>query len=425
MPWPPTINCPSERSRSYARGMSSKSAPTSFSRPEKLLLALMAAIQFSHIVDFMILMPLGPQLMRIFGIGPQEFGLLVSSYTFAAGLSGFLASFFVDRFDRKTSLLFFYVGFAVSTIACAIAPSYFYLLAARCLAGMFGGVLGSLVMSIVSDAISYERRGSAMGIVMGSFSVASVLGVPFSLYLATEFSWHAPFAFLGVVSLPVIALAMKYVPSMNAHVRKGGAHGAWESIGHILKTPNQQLALLFMFCLVLGQFSIIPFLSPSFVSNAGMREDQLPLLYLFGGLCSMVASPTVGRLADKYGKRQVFSFSVLLSLPPIWIITHLGPNPVWILLVISSLFFIVMSGRMVPAMAMVSSTATPEYRGSFMSVTSAVQQLSAALASWVAGMIVVSGEGGRLMNYEAVGYVAIAFSVLAFIAARLVRTGVA
>lgn len=380
-------------------------------------MGLMAAIQFSHIVDFMILMPLGPQLMRMFNITPQAFGLLVSSYTFAAGISGFLASFFVDRFDRKSCLLFFYIGFAVSTLACAWAPSYEYLLIARCLAGMFGGVLGSLVLSIVSDAISYERRGSAMGIVMGSFSVASVMGVPFSLYLANKYSWHAPFIFLGLISFPVILLAMKYIPSMNAHVRKGGGHSPWDSIAHILRTPNQQLALVFMFCLVLGQFSVIPFLSPSFVANAGLREDQLPLIYLFGGLCSMVASPTVGRLADRFGKKKVFSASVLLSMIPLWVITHLHQQPVWLVLVVSSSFFIVMSGRMVPAMAMISSTATPEYRGSFMSISSAVQQLSAAIASWVAGVIIVGGEGGQLLNFEIVGYIAIGFSVCALLTA--------
>lgn len=394
----------------------------SFSRAEKILLALMAAVNFSHIVDFMIMMPLGPQLMRLFEVTPQQFGLLVSSYTLSAGISGFLASFFIDRYDRKTCLLFFYIGFGAGTLACSAAPTYLTLLLARSVTGVFGGVLGSLVLSIVSDAISYERRGTAMGIVMGSFSLASVFGVPLSLYLANIFSWHAPFIFLGGVSLVNSLLLWKWVPSMKDHMRKEiPRHTPMESLGHIMNSRNQLIALSFMFCLVLGQFCIIPFLSPSFVANAGLQESQLPLIYLFGGICSMVASPLVGRLSDRYGKKRVFQVSVLVSLLPMLIITSLGPHPVWMLLMISSSFFIVMSGRMVPAMAMISATATPEYRGSFMSISSAVQQLSAALASYVAGMIVMKGEDGQLLHYEMVGYIALIFSLFALVASTRIK----
>lgn len=400
------------------------STPIRFSRSEKILLGLMAAIQFSHIVDFMIVMPLGPQLMRLFEITPKAFGLLVSSYTFSASISGLLASLFVDRFDRKRSLVFFFVGFAVSTLACAWAPSYFTLLAARSFAGAFGGVLGSLVFAIVSDTISYERRGSAMGIVMGAFSVASVAGVPFSLYLANRFSWHAPFIFLSLLSVPTLFLILKYVPSVRGHLQQDApSRPPLESLIHLIRSSNQLRALLFMFCLVIGHFSIIPFLSPSFVFNAGLAEAQLPLIYLFGGICSMISSPTAGRLADKYGKHRVFSVSILLSLVSIATITQLKPSPAWWILTVSCSFFIVMSGRMVPAVAMVSSTATPAYRGSFMSIVSAVQNMGAAMASWVAGVIVTSGADGRMENYGWVGAMAIMFSLLALLLSRTIVTG--
>lgn len=389
-----------------------------FSRSEWVLLCLMAAIQFSHIVDFMIMMPLGPQLMRLFQIDPQQFGLLVSSYTFAAGISGFAASFFIDRYDRKSSLLFFYIGFAVGTIACALAPTFSLLLLCRSLTGFFGGVLGSLVLSIVSDAIPYNRRGAAMGIVMGSFSIASVFGVPFSLYLANLTSWHAPFMFLGVVSFIVIGLVVSFMQPMKKHLRsKSERHPPLAAITHIFKTKNQLFALLFMFCLILGQFSIIPLLSASYVSNAGLTEAQLPLTYMFGGLCTIVASPLVGRLADRFGKRKIFLIAVATSILPIYVITNLGQNPLWFVLFISSCFFVMMSGRMVPAMAMISATATPAYRGSFMSISSSVQQLSAALASYLSGVIVVQSTTGELLRYEYVGYIAIGFSCLAFLVA--------
>jgi len=396
-----------------------KSQKISFTKKELILLALMAAVNFNHIVDFVIMMPLGPQLMRIFQITPHQFGLMVSAYTFSAGASGFLASFFIDRFDRKSCLLFFYLGFALGTLACSMAPSYLTLLCARSLTGAFGGVLASLVLSIVSDAIAYERRGSAMGIVMGAFSLASVVGVPFGLFLANGIGWHAPFVFLGIIAIINLLGVWAWVPSMKEHMNKGIIrHTPIQSLKHILKTQKQVVALTFMFCLVLGQFSIIPFLSQSFVANAGLLENQLPLLYLFGGICSMFTSPLIGRLSDRYGKKLVFQTSILLSLIPIILITNLGTHPLWVLIMISSSFFIVMGGRMVPAMAMISATATPEYRGSFMSISSSVQQLSAALASYLAGVIVVKGDAGQLLHFNVAGYFAVVFSIFAFLFAN-------
>lgn len=400
-----------------------RSASLKLSGSEMLLLVLMALIQFSHIVDFMIMMPLGPQLMRLFQISPEKFGLLVSSYTFSAGVSGFLASFFIDRFDRKSCLLFFYIGFSAGTIACGLAPSYEILLGTRALTGMFGGVLGSLILSIIADAVSYDRRGTAFGILMGSSSMATVMGVPLSLQLANTFDWHAPFLALGVISAVMIPMIITFVPSLRSHLLHARKHSPWASIRHILNTPNQQLALFFMFCLILGQFSIVPFLSPSFVANAGLEESKLPLIYLFGGICTMTISPLAGRLADRFGKHVIFVIAAVLSLIPILLITNLRPHPVWVLLMISSSFFVIMSGRMVPAMAMISSTATPEYRGSFMSITSSVQQFSSGIASLLAGQIVVSDGLGHLLNYQRVGLIACAFSLISLLIATRLRAG--
>lgn len=383
----------------------------------------MASINFNHIVDFMIMMPLGPMLIRLFGIGTAEFGLLVSSYSLSAGLSGVTTSFFVDRFDRKSSLLFFFAGFSLSTIACALAPTFWFLFAARSLAGMFGGVLSSLVLAIVSDAISYDRRGTAMGVVMGSFSVASVLGVPFALELANRFSWHAPFVFLGLLSLVIWLLVLAYMPKMRGHFRAPEyKHSKWDTLNNIKQSPAQQWALLFVFCLVMGQFTVIPYLSQCYVGNAGLPEDKLSYVYLFGGICSMIAAPLAGWLADKSSKHSVFFGAVVLSFAPIFITTNIGVQPVWALLLISSSFFVVMSGRMIPGMAMVSSTATPAYRGSFMSFSSAVQNFSAGLAAFVGGRIVTL-EAGQLLGFEKVGYIAMGFSLLALVASRKIPRG--
>ncbi len=382
----------------------------------------MSMIQFIHIVDFMILMPLGPQLMRLFGITTTQFGLLVSIYTISAGVSGFLASFFIDRFDRKRSLLLFFFGFIVGTFFCALAPSYGYLLLARALTGFFGGILGSLVMAIVADNFAYERRGSAMGIVMGSFSLSSIFGVPFGLYLANLYSWHAPFIFLGVTSSLICAIGLWMIPPLKGHLHPDRPKSnPSDVIRRIIENPNQQRALFFMFCLVMGQFSIIPFLSPSFVANAGLKESELPLIYLFGGLCSMVAAPSIGRLADKYGKHKIFTIGVLVSIVPILVITNLPPTPLWLLLLISCFFFICMSSRMVPAMTIVSATARAENRGSFLSISSCVQQLSAGFASWLGGAIIINDSQNHILRYNWVGYIAAAASILALFAAHRVK----
>lgn len=385
-------------------------AKIKFTRKEWILLLVLASIQFSHIVDFVIMMPLGPALKRAFQTDPHQFGLLVSSYTFAAGISGLLASFFVDRFDRRNALIFFATGFSLGTLACGFAPTYELLLVSRSLAGFFGGVLGSLVMAIISDAFAYERRGSAMGIQMGSFSLATIIGVPLGLRLVTMGDWHTPFRVLGALSAAVTLCAAFLVPSMRGHM-KTEKHSRLDSFRHILATPNQQWALLFMFFLMMGQFTIIPFISPSYVANVGMAESDLPLVYLFGGLCSIVASPLAGRLSDRIGKPKVFIASAVLSLIPIMLTTTLGASPLWIPLAVSCLLFVAMSGRMVPAMAMVSATASPAYRGSFMSISASVQQFGAAAASYVAGLIITEGDGGRLLHYEVVGYIAVAFSL--------------
>ncbi len=381
----------------------------------------MAAIHFCHVVDFMIMMPLGPQLMRLFSISPQKFGFLVSSYTFSAGISGLLCSLFLDRFDRKKALLFFFVSFAIGTIACAVSRSYPLLLLSRSLTGFFGGVLTSIILSVVGDAISIERRGTAFGIVMGAFSIASIFGVPFSLYLANTYDWHAPFMFLGVTSLFIALLVSIWMSPMSAHLKgpHSGNSDPLLAIRHLLKSPHQLRALGFMACLVFGQFSIIPFLSPSFVSNAGLPEGELPLVYLCGGVVAIFASPGFGRLADVFGKRKIFYFGSLASVPLMLLITMLGPTPRALLLTLSGGFFLVLSGRMVPAMAMVSATASPRFRGSFMSIVASVQQFSSALAAGYAGLIVTRDATGRLQNYSTIGWNAALFTGLAIWMASL------
>lgn len=393
-----------------------------FNRQEKILLAILASIQFSSIVDFMIMMPLGPQLMRMFQITPHQFGLLVSSYTFFAGVSGFAASFFMDKFDRKKSLLFFFIGFGIGTVACGLSPSYETLLAARGLTGLFGGVLSSLVMAIVSDAISYDRRGSAMGVVMTSFSLASVLGVPLSLYMANLWGWHSPFIGLGGVALVLCGVIWRAVPPIRSHLTEQTKEPLHRTITRILQNSNQMKALLFMATVIFGHFAIIPFMSPSLVANVGLSEQELPLMYMSGGLFTIFTSPYIGRLADRFGKHNVFFWGALLTIVPYYVLTHLGPTPLWLVLCYTTFFFVVSGGRMIPASAMVSGTSQAQSRGSFMSIVSCVQQLASALASYIAGILVTKSPQGQLVHYELVGYISIAATIVALYLSRHIET---
>lgn len=389
---------------------------------ERIILFTLAAINFAHIMDFMIIMPLGDMLMKVFEITPQQFSLIVSSYTFTAGIFGFIAAFFIDRFDRRSALLFLNGGFVIGTLACALAPGYVLLMIARSLTGAFGGVLGALLLSVVADVVPEERRGQGMGIVMAAFSAASVAGVPFGYFLAEQFSWHAPFLLLAALGLIISWAIWKYIPSLRAHmVKKADRPGIKKVLSNAVSLPNQQLALVFMMMMMLGQFSIIPFIAPYMIRNVGFEGEQITYIYLVGGALTIFTSPLVGRLADKYGKKLVFTVSASLGLIPIFLITHMPPVPVAAALVVTGLFFILSGGRMIPAMAMITSSVKPQNRGSFMSINSSVQQLSSGLASIVAGLIVID-TGGALERYNYVGYFAIVITIVCILLGQKIRS---
>src|SRR5690606_38833752 len=365
----------------------------------------------------------GPHLMEIFKITPRQFSLLVASYTITAGVFGFLMSFWIDRYDRKKSFLFVYMGFSLGTLACAFAPSYGVLLFTRSLTGAFGGVIGALALSIVSDAIPLERRARGIGTVMASFGVASVLGVPFGLFAASKFSWHAPFLFLGILSLAINGLIVIFMKPMTAHIK--GVHATpVEVLTRIFGRPNARLGLTFTSMLMLGHFTIIPFIAPYMVGNVGFTNDQLAYIYLVGGLCTMFFSPWVGRMADKHGRLKIFTIFGSLVIIPIVVITNLVPVPLWLALVITAVFFIFSNGRMVPSTTMETAIIRPENRGRYMSIRSSIQQLTSGLASFIAGLIITEkpsitgSEINALANYQYVGLIAVVFSLVSLYVAR-------
>lgn len=386
-----------------------------FTSLEKKIITILAFVQFIHIVDFMIIMPMGTQLMRLLSIEVQQFSLLVSSYTLFAGISGFLASFYMDRFDRKKSLIILFTGFTLATIFCGIARDYHTLLIARSLTGFFGGVMNSIILSITSDLIDYKRRGMAMGFLATAFSAASIFGVPFSIFLSQSLTWYSPFLFLAVLCLFILVGIYKYVPNINKHLisdvsemHKVPKVAFWQPVISVLQSPVQRASLIFMFFVMFSHFCIIPFVATSQVVNAGLSERELTLIYLIGGICSFFSAPLVGKLSDRYGKAKIYMYSILFSIIPIFLVTHQGKDSLWIVLIVAGLFFISAGSRMIPAQALVSGAVSAQQRGAFMSLLSCLQSLAMAAGSYIAGMIVmIDPNDGRLLNYPTVGYIAI------------------
>lgn len=386
---------------------------------EKIILILLSALNFTHILDFMIMMPLGNYLMPFFHISPQQFTFLVGAYTLSAALSGFFAAFFVDGFDRKKILLFGYIGFLVGTIACGLANTYILLLGARIFAGLFGGLIGAQVLSIISDIFPYERRGKAMGTVMSAFAIASTLGVPFALYLANLISWHAPFMLVGVLGILLIPFLIRFIPSMTAHILlKKDRNAPMKTLMNVLSHSKMRLALLFSGLVMMGHFIVIPFINPYMEFNNGYSKSLTPMIYLAGGSASFIAALVLGRLADKIGKLKMFSICIILGLPLVICVTHITPVAFWIVLVLFAVWFIASTGRSVSAQAMLSNVVPPEHRGSFMSFNSSIQQFGTFAASMVAGFVVVEGAGGKIERYNWLGYISVAILLCCFFLGR-------
>ncbi len=391
-------------------------------RRERQILIVLTLMSFTNILDFMIMMPLASYLIREFGISTAQFGLLVSAYAFAAAMSSLLMASIADRFDRKQALLFVYVGLIVGTVGCALAPSYAALLVARIVAGLFGGVQGSIAFSIVGDMVPDERRGRAMGMVMLSFSLSAVLGVPLSIYVASHGGWHIPFFALAASCCVLWVVAARLVPPMRGHIRVGGPVSLWQGYAELFRVPNHWWAFATTALLTLSGMMVIPYIAPSRVANEGMSELQLSLFYLVGGAITLVTRPLFGSLSDRYSRAKVYFWLVIISIFPMVLITHTLGVSLPLQLAVSALFFVFVSGRFIPSTALVSSASTPQLRGRLMSFNSAVQNLSTGLAALIGGAMLTSTASGYIVGYEAVGYLSCIIAVVSVWAAFKVRT---
>lgn len=368
------------------------------------------------------MMPLSNYLLPYFQITAFQFSLLVASYSVSAFVSGLIVAMFVDKFDRKKSLLFAYIGFLAGTLACGFSYTYEFLLASRILAGLFGGVIGAQILSIVADLFSYERRGRAMGVVVSAFAAATIFGIPISLYLTNifRFNWHVPFIMIGAMGIFIIPFVIRHIPKMVGHINSERTSSAFSSLIMVWRIPQQRSALIFSCLLMIGHFLIIPFINPYVEFNKGFSKRLIPMIYLFGGIASMIAAFILGRFSDKAGKLPVFQWSVFLSLFMVLIVTSLPNVHFFIVILLFAVWFILATSRALMAQAMVSEVVSSEHRGSFMSINGSIQQLGSGIAALLAGAIVITKRSGQVLNYKYVGYLSIIVLIATMILAQVV-----
>lgn len=388
---------------------------------ETRLLLLLAAVQFTHIMDFMIMMPLGPQLMRELGINPQQFSTLISSFAITSGIVGLAVAPFADRFDRRKLLLYCYAGFTLGTLACGFCESATSLLFARALCGAFGGVSGATIMAIVADVVPPERRARGMGIVMTAFALAAALGVPFGLKLAQIWKWEAPFLFIAVVAALVWAGLYYILPPVRSHLGDTERKSVKEFI-ELLRNKNAWVGLALMVAMIFGHFTIIPFLSPYLVGNMGLPESSLFLVYLTGGLVTIFTGPLLGKLADRHGKYLIYCILISGACIVIRLLTSSGPIPVWQTLVLAGLFFTFASGRFIPGQAVISMAVPSSRRGAYMSLVACSRDLASGVTTAIGGLAVAKTASGALVNFDKLGIGAIIVSILSLWIFRQVKS---
>ncbi|HCX23360.1 MAG: MFS transporter [Flammeovirgaceae bacterium] len=376
-----------------------------FSRYQAFVIAVLAFLQFTIVLDFMVLSPLSAILLDELSITTSQFGLVVSAYAFSAGASGLLAAGFADKFDRKKLLLFFYTGFIIGTLLCGIAPNYEFLLMARIVTGLFGGVIGSIIYAIITDLFNFSARGRVMGFVQMAFATSQILGMPFGIYLANKYGWHSPFILIVILSVVVIGLLVIYLKPINEHLALQVKQNAFKKMATTISNRTYLKGFMATTLLATGGFMLMPFGAAFSVNNLGISLESLPLVYMITGVFSMMSGPIAGKISDSVGKYKVFLFGSSLAIIVILIYCNLGITPITWVIVLSVVMFIGITSRMVASQALMTAVPEPADRGTFMGINSSVMQIAGGIASAIAGLIVVQTENGQLENYPLLGYV--------------------
>ena len=402
-----------------------KNKPNGFTPYQKFVVAALAFLQFAVILDFMIVAPLGALVMPALGMSPSQFGLIVSAYAFSAGASGLLVAGFADRYDRKKLLLFFYTGFVLGTLWCGLANSFHALLAARIVSGIFGGVIGSVVMAIATDLFEPSQRGRVMGFIQTAFAASQVLGLPAGIYLSNLWDWHAPFLAMVAIGIAAGSMVAWKLKPVAAHLQERQEHSPWMHLYHTVREPRHWSAFVTMMLLATGGFMLMPFGSAYTVNNLGIAITSLPTIYLVTGLFTIFIGPLVGKIADRVGKYPVFFAGSALSILMVLVWTHLPPVPLTVVIVVNVVLFMGIFSRMVPFQALSSSVPEMTKRGAYNALGAAIQQVSGGIASVIAGHIVTSAPDGKLEHFPVVGYVVTGATLVTMFTTWKMKQGIA
>jgi predicted MFS family arabinose efflux permease len=384
-----------------------KTSLQKFDRYQIFIIAILAITVFTVVLDFMVLSPLSAQLLRLLNISTGQFGLVVSVYAFSAGASGLLAAGFADKYDRKKMLMFFYAGFILGTLMCGLANTYHLLLIARVVTGIFGGVISSISFAIITDLFPIEKRGRVMGFVQLSFAVSQVLGIPVGLYLAHIYDWHAPFIAIVILSIVVLFAIWKWMQPVNKHIGLYKEKNAFVHLYHTTINKDYLKGFSATALLSLGGFMLMPFSAAFLVYNIHISEAQLPLVFMFTGISTMIAGPLIGKFADQYGKFKLFMYGTIIAIVMVVVYTNMTVMPMYQVIIINCILFIGITARMISGSALMTAVPEPQDRGAFMGINSSIQQISGGIASLFAGLIVVQASDLSIQNFNLLGYVVI------------------
>jgi predicted MFS family arabinose efflux permease len=396
--------------------MQKDSSKIPFSSYQKFVIFILAITQFSVILDFMIMSPMGDMLMKAFTLKPTQFGYAVSAYAFSAGISGLLTAGFADRFDRKKLLLFFYIGFIAGTFLCSLASSYPLLLAARVITGLFGGVIGSISMAIITDVFDIHHRGRVMGFIGMGFGASQVLGIPISLYIANAWGWRAPFLMVAILAGVVAILIFTKLKPVTEHLTRQLDRTALSHLLHTFAKRNYRIGFLATAFLSIGGFMMMPFGSAFAINNLRITPEQLPLLFMVSGVSSLIIMPLIGKFSDKIDKFTLFAFASAWMIVVVLFYTNLSVSPLWFVMIFNVLMMMGILSRMVPAGALTTGIPDMPDRGAFMSINASLQQIAGGIAAACAGMIVKQKDKfSPLEHYNTLGYVMVCISIVGVI----------
>ncbi len=387
--------------------------PAKFTGYQALVITLLALTQFTVVLDFMVMSPLGDMLMKSMSLRPTQFGFAVSAYAFSAGTSGLLTAGFADKFDRKRLLLFFYIGFIIGTLFCGISHTYPMLIAARIVTGLFGGVIGAISLAIVADLFPIEQRGRVMGFMQMGFGASQVLGIPIGLFIANHWGWQAPFLLIAGFAALVWLLIVARMHPINKHLELQSDRSALTHLWHTIAKRDYRIGFLATAMLSLGGFMMMPWGSAFAINNLHVTTNQLPIMFMVAGIASLIVMPLVGKFSDQRDKFTIFACASAFMVVMVIIYTNLSVVPFWFVLLMNILFMVGIMSRIVPAMALTSSLPKMADRGAFMSINSSLQQIAGGLAAAVGGMIVVQKtEFSPLEHYNTLGYVIVGLTFI-------------